>query len=774
MVTRLGRNSVIAEVQSDFPRTADEDDKPLLSVIVPTRNEAGNIAPLVRRIEALDASLEVVFVDDSDDGTEEAINAAAQTAGIRVQALHRQPGNRGGGLGSAVVEGLRLARGQWACVMDGDLQHPPELIPEMLAKATSGYDLVLASRYMGSGDRSGLNKAREGISRLFISMARVLFPRRLKGVSDPLTGFFVVRLGALDLAALRPNGFKILLEILVRTPNLRVGQVPFHFGPRLSGESKASAREGMRYVSMLWKLRFGSLTARVLRFSVVGISGLFVNVALLAAFTEVGGFYYLASVVLATQGSSLWNFGLTEAWVFSDRRQSRGTLQRMLAFVAMNNTALLLRGPVIFMLVSGFGLHYLIANLLSLGALTLIRFFTADNLIWRRRATEPVELPHLYDVHGIVSVGSAVALPELERFRVPELAQPPTISVHVNRAATVVSSEAGRSVHYTEVLGPFGFAMDICIGERIEIRASRLLKRSSHVLYTNVVEPILRWTFVERGYALVHGACVAFEDDAYLITARTDTGKTTTILRTLDNMTCDFLSDDLTLISPDGKVLPYPKPLTISRHTLHAVKTPLLNPIERMMLFYQSRIHSRSGRLFAKIVARTHLPAATINALVQFLIPPPKYDVARLVPGVHVAQGATLAGMIVIEKGSDGQLSLAEPEALDTLMLNCEDAYGFPPYHDIESFLHSSNGRDLKALERSIVARALSGLPTTLLSSSTMDWWKRVPALLESAVIPVHLRAVLPVGAEAGVVVPSPVVATRDESKISSDAERGI
>ena len=135
------------------------------------------------------------------------------------------------------------------------------------------------------------------------------------------------------------------------------------------------------------------------------------------------------------------------------------------------------------------------------------------------------------------------------------------------------------------------------------------------MLYTNVVEPILRWTFADRGYALVHAACLADGDEAFLVTARTDTGKTTTSLRLLDDGAYSFLSDDLTLVAPNGRVLPYPKPLTISRHTLKAVKTPLLTGRERAGLVVQSRLHSRSGRRLALILARTHLPAATINAL---------------------------------------------------------------------------------------------------------------------------------------------------------------
>jgi dolichol-phosphate mannosyltransferase len=147
-------------------------------------------------------------------------------------------------------------------------------------------------------------------------------------------------------------------------------------------------------------------------------------------------------------------------------------------------------------------------------------------------------------------------------------------------------------------------------------------------------------------------------------------------------------------------------------------------------LIIQSRLHSRSGRRFALILARTHLPAATINAIVQMIVPPPKYHVERLVPGVEVAPEARLAGMVVIQRGGEGAARLDEHEALETLMRNCEDAYGFPPYAAIEHRLCTQNGRDLKEVERTIVATALSGLPAAVMRSETMDWWRRVPAVV--------------------------------------------
>jgi hypothetical protein len=348
-------------------------------------------------------------------------------------------------------------------------------------------------------------------------------------------------------------------------------------------------------------------------------------------------------------------------------------------------------------------------------------------------------LEHAYDIHGIVGVVSAARLPELEPFRVPTLAREPEIRVRTGTLQRAygeqTSSRNTRRVRYDEGFRRFGFGVEI---ERrnggVDVLATTFLARSPHVLYTNVVEPLLRWTFVEKRFALVHGACLAFGEEAFLVTARTDTGKTTTVLRVLDSQpTCSFISDDLTLVSPEGRVLAYPKPLTISRHTLVAVHTPLLSRWERAALLIQSRLHSKSGRRFGLFLTRSGLPMATANAAVQFLVPPPKYHVQRLVPGVKLANEARLAGLIVIERGEDGEIPLNDQEALDIVMANSEDSYGFPPYESIKSFLYGSERGDLRPMERATIAAALTGRPATLVRSSTRDWWRSVPAFAQSA-----------------------------------------
>jgi hypothetical protein len=306
--------------------------------------------------------------------------------------------------------------------------------------------------------------------------------------------------------------------------------------------------------------------------------------------------------------------------------------------------------------------------------------------------------------------------------------------VEIGKPRKQQPGEEGRYIYYSEV-GRLGFEVGIELGEQVRVVASAPLKLSPHVLYTNVVEPILRWTMVEKGYALVHGATLAFGDEACLITARTDTGKTTTLLKILayQRRTSDaaaFLSDDMTVVSPDGRALTYPKPLTISFHTLRAVNAQTLSWSERLVLPLQSRIHSKTGRRFAFFISQTHLPAATINMLMQMVVPPPKYFVSQLVPGVKQVKQAQLKRMFIIERGEAGMAAMHNGEALDVLLQNCEDAYGFPPYEALKEFLYLRNGEDLRKKEQGIIRQAMGGLPAVSIRSSTFDWWSRIPTLV--------------------------------------------
>jgi len=345
-----------------------------------------------------------------------------------------------------------------------------------------------------------------------------------------------------------------------------------------------------------------------------------------------------------------------------------------------------------------------------------------------------------YNIHDIVTIGSDGYLPELEPFQVDKNIQQPTIQVRIGTPRSPKPGEDKMQyMRYRELFGHLGFEVGIEMGNPVNVVASPSLRRSPHVLYTNVIEPLLRWTFVKKGYALVHGATIGFGDKAYMITARTDTGKTTTLLKILayqrrNSDQAAFLSDDMTIVSPTGLAMAYPKPLTISYHTLKAVNSDTLTFAERLTLPFQSRIHSKSGRRFAFFISKTHLPAATINMITQMLIPPPKYFVNKLVPKVKLAHTANLSGMFIIERGEGGIVPMKNNDAMEILLQNCEDAYGFPPYEDIREFLYNDNGVDLREKEHAIIRQALGEMPATAIRSTNLDWWHQIPAFVDEAV----------------------------------------
>ena len=346
-----------------------------------------------------------------------------------------------------------------------------------------------------------------------------------------------------------------------------------------------------------------------------------------------------------------------------------------------------------------------------------------------------------YNIHNIIQVASMYELPELEYFRVAALTTDPDIRIRLERRRKErrkaprsggILRRSTNNIHYGESLGRYGFEVTISPKNTIEVAVSPILRHSLHVLYTNVVEPILRWTFVRKGYALVHAACVSFDGQAVLVTARTDTGKTSTILRTVDNYACSFLSDDMTIVSEDGRVMSYPKPLTISNHTLSAVNAnSSLKWWERIALQFQSRLHSKGGRKIGMDLSKSKLPAATMNAIVQWIVPPPKYMVHRLIPKATYANQATLARAVIIERGEEYLEALHHEQAVDTFVKNAEDAYGFPPYPILADSLSRWNGEDLHPAEQAIVDKALAKVSTVRLRDPKFNWWQRLPIIAQ-------------------------------------------
>jgi dolichol-phosphate mannosyltransferase len=295
---------------------------PLLSVVVPTRNEADNVEELVERLAGVlgGVSAEVIFVDDSSDRTPEVITAMAGRpgAGLAIRLVHREPAAQTG-LGSAAAEGLALAEGHLVAVMDGDLQHPPELLATMIRSLEDGQlDVVVASRYRRGGSARGLNgPARVVVSWVSKVVAQLLF-REARKTSDPLSGYFLCRRSAIEGLAFRPIGFKILLEVLVCAPTTRVGEVPLTFATRHAGQSNASMAQGVAYLRHLWSLLVhvpGS--ARFWKYAAVGTGGLAIFLGILALARGLGRDPY-SSWAVAFAVSLFLNWQLNRLVTFAD------------------------------------------------------------------------------------------------------------------------------------------------------------------------------------------------------------------------------------------------------------------------------------------------------------------------------------------------------------------------------------------------------------------------------------------------------------------------
>ena len=186
-------------------------------------------------------------------------------------------------------------------------------------------------------------------------------------------------------------------------------------------------------------------------------------------------------------------------------------------------------------------------------------------------------------------------------------------------------------IRYREHLGLLSAAFDVRIGKRIELDANWLLTWSHHVLYTNMVEPLLRFVLVDRDHVLLHCAAIDADRGAVILSAQTDTGKTSTVLRLLMAHSWGFISDDMAILTPGGEMLSYPKPMTLSSHTMAAVNDQALPQADRLMLAIRSKVHSKEGRSAGHALGRLPVPIVTINAWVQLLVPPPKYHVQSLI-----------------------------------------------------------------------------------------------------------------------------------------------
>lgn len=292
---------------------------PELSVVVPAYRERDNVRPL---LDALDQALagldwEVIFVaDDATDGTEELVRERAQQD-WRVRCIQRI-GRRG--LASACIEGMLSSSAPYIGVIDADLQHDETLLPKLLEAAKrDGADVVVASRYMDGGSTGELAADRVRMSRLASALSSVL----CKGLTDPMSGFFVVRRTFLErvVRKLYGRGFKILLDMVAAARGeVRIAELPYRMRSRERGESKLGARVVAEFFMLiLYHVTGRLLPARFFLFGAVGVTGVGVQLVVLWLAFRVSG-QFLFSQLLATWAAMTSNFFLNNVFTYGDQR----------------------------------------------------------------------------------------------------------------------------------------------------------------------------------------------------------------------------------------------------------------------------------------------------------------------------------------------------------------------------------------------------------------------------------------------------------------------
>ena len=296
-------------------------------MVAPTFNERANVERLIAKLDAALAGVawEVIFVDDnSPDGTAALVKEIA-ARDRRVRCLKRV-GRRG--LSGAVIEGMLASAAPFVAVIDADLQHDESLLPRMFERLRSGEaDLAIGSRYLHA---EGLEKGLSPLRKFGSQMATALAQRALKTpVSDPVSGFFMIRRELVDRVAsrLEPSGFKILFDLIASQPTpIRIAELPYAFQARQAGESKMDGRVVLEYFGLVAaKLSGDAISPRMVFFALVGVSGLAVHMAVLTL-TQTSGMRFWIGQTLAATVAMTSNYLVNNAVTYRDRRRQGAAL----------------------------------------------------------------------------------------------------------------------------------------------------------------------------------------------------------------------------------------------------------------------------------------------------------------------------------------------------------------------------------------------------------------------------------------------------------------
>jgi dolichol-phosphate mannosyltransferase len=374
------------------PESAGSTDSLHLSVIVPTYRESKNIAEMVRRLtELLDGAFprqyEIIVVDDnSPDRTWElAHQLTADYPRLRVMRREHERG-----LSSAVIRGWQAARGDILAVIDADLQHPPEVTLDLCKVMDRGADIAVATRYIEGGGVSDWSIFRRFISRGAQLIGLLVLPGVVGRVTDPMSGYFMVRRSAIQGVDLHPLGYKVLIEVLGRGRCRWIGEVPYVFRERDHGESKVTRTVYVDYLRHLLRLRFSALPiSRFVRFAAVGCSGVVVDMGLLFLLSDPStlGWGLTRSKLIASEMAIINNFIWNDAWTFGDisARQAgaKDRLRRFAKFQLICLAGLVLNTVLLNLQFNLLGMNRYLANAVAIIVVTGWNFWLNLKLSWR-------------------------------------------------------------------------------------------------------------------------------------------------------------------------------------------------------------------------------------------------------------------------------------------------------------------------------------------------------------------------------------------------------
>jgi dolichol-phosphate mannosyltransferase len=339
-------------------------------------------------------------------------------------------------------------------------------------------------------------------------------------------------------------------------------------------------------------------------------------------------------------------------------------------------------------------------------------------------------------VAGLVTIESDVELRELAHFKTASVSAPDIrirVGIVAPRPSTrVMFDNDGDRLTYREHLGPLSANFAVTMGDPIVIRVAPMLALSPHVVYTNVVEAFLRFLLVSKGYVLLHSAAIADEHGVSLLSAQTDTGKTSTVISLVRSRGYRFLSDDMTIIDPGGIAISYPKPMTLSFHTMSVAKDGRLTRRDRAELAVQSRLHSKGGRTVGRSLGNLNIPIMTLNSLVQLIVPPPKYRIDALFD-CEVGGRGPIRNVVLMSRGEPSVERPSLAATVQELLENTDDAYGFPPFSTFAP--HIRIGADdydaLRRKEIELLTRAISGVSRWRVSVSGHEWADVLPSIFD-------------------------------------------